>query len=310
LYPADGTTVDELLRNADTAMYRAKESWRGRAVYFEERMNAAAQARVTFERDMRHAIEHGQFVLHYQPQLSVADGNVAGVEALLRWNHPQRGLLSPLNFIQLAEETGLIEPLGEWVLRTACAQFVRWRAEGVMIPRVAVNVSPRQFRQQGFLARVRAILAETGMRADCLELEITESLLMDATRNVELTLTNLSVMGVRLALDDFGTGYSSLAYLKRFPVNIVKIDRSFVKDLPDDESSGAITGAIIAMSHALHKEVVAEGVADQDQLAFLRGLRCDLVQGFQLSRPLPAAELESFVRSLDPAPPAEQARAA
>ena len=310
LYPADGSSVDELLRNADTAMYRAKESGRGRAVYFEERMNAAAQARVTFERDMRHAIEHSQFILYYQPQQSLATEAIAGVEALVRWNHPERGLLSPLNFIQLAEETGLIEPLGEWVLRSACSQFVSWRSRGLGIPRIAVNVSPRQFKQKTFLGMVTDVLAQTGMSPDALELEITETLLMDATRDVEITLSKLSGMGIRLALDDFGTGYSSLAYLKRFPVDIVKIDRSFVKDLPHDESSGAITAAIVAMAHALHKHVVAEGVTDAEQVAFLRNVRCDFVQGFQLSRPLPAAELDAFLASVDPSPATVHARAA
>jgi len=310
LYPADGTTVDELLRNADTAMYRAKEGGRGRAVYFEERMNAAAQARVTFERDMRHAIEHQQFVLHYQPQLALQSGAIAGAEALVRWNHPERGLLSPLNFIQLAEETGLIEPLGEWVLREACTQFMEWRRRGLTLPRVAVNVSARQFRQKTLLDTIIRVLRETGMPAEALEIEITESLLMDATRNIEVTLAKLSAMGVRIAMDDFGTGFSSLAYLKRFPVDIVKIDRAFVKDLPSDESSGAITGAIIAMAHALHKEVVAEGVAEPEQAAYLRRLRCDLIQGFQLSRPLPAAEFETFVRQVHPSPSSVEARAA
>ena len=297
LYPNDGITSDDLLRNADTAMYRAKEGGRGRAVYFEERMNAAAQARVTFERDMRRAVEHGEFVLHYQPQVALATGAISGAEALVRWKHPERGLLSPMHFIQLAEDTGLIESLGEWVLREACTQYMRWQREGLLLPRIAVNVSPRQFRHDGFLALVERVLAETGMPPEALELEITESLLMDATRQVELTLGRLAGMGIRLAMDDFGTGYSSLAYLKRFPVHVVKIDRSFIKDLPREESSGAITGAIIAMAHALHKEVVAEGVMEPEQLNFLRRLRCDHVQGFHLSKPLPAEDTALFLRA-------------
>jgi diguanylate cyclase (GGDEF)-like protein len=299
LYPADGTTADDLLRNADTAMYRAKDSGRGRAVYFEERMNAAAQARVLFERDMRAAIEHRQFVLVYQPQLALPSGSIAGAEALVRWDHPERGLLSPLNFIQLAEETGLIGPLGEWVLREACEQFMRWVAEGTPIPRIAVNVSARQFADSGFLAMVCGILEATGMPARALEIEITESLLMDATLQVELTLGKLSALGIRIALDDFGTGYSSLAYLKRFPVDTVKIDRSFIKDLPGDESSGAITAAIVAMAHALNKEVVAEGVAAAEQLEMLRRLRCDVVQGYHVSRPVCANDLSAFLRTID-----------
>ncbi len=228
----------------------------------------------------------------------------------MRWNHPERGLLSPLNFIHLAEETGLIEPLGEWVLREACEQFVRWQQQGTPIARIAVNVSACQFRQKGFLGIVRGILEETGVPARSLEIEITESVLMDATRHVEITLAKLSALGIRLALDDFGTGYSSLAYLKRFPVDVVKIDRSFIKDLPGEESSGAITAAIIAMAHALRKEVVAEGVAEPEQVTFLRRLHCDLIQGYHVSRPLPADELSEFLRSAQRVPALATSRAA
>lgn len=295
LYPADGATVDDLLRNADTAMYRAKEAGRGRAVYFEERMNAAAQARVTFEREMRQAIEHEQFVLVYQPQIDAKTGIVAGAEALVRWNHPERGLLAPLHFIQLAEETGLIEPLGAWIVREACRQFVEWERAGVGLPRVAVNVSARQFKQKEFLSVITSALEDAGMAPTALEVEITESLLMDGSRSVEITLGKLAAIGVSVALDDFGTGYSSLGYLKRFPVDVVKIDRGFVKDLPGDESSRAITGAIVAMAHALQKRVVAEGVSEPEQQAYLCDLGCDVLQGFGLSRPLPADDLPAFV---------------
>jgi diguanylate cyclase (GGDEF)-like protein len=302
IYPTDGHTVDELLRNSDTAMYRAKESGRGRAVYFEERMNAAAQQRVTFERDMRHAIDGNEFVVFYQPQMDLATGAIVGAEALVRWNHPRRGLLSPLHFIQLAEETGLIEPLGEWVLREACRQYVAWRDEGLELPRVAVNVSARQFRQRDFAGLVSAMLQDSRMPASALELEVTETLLMDASRNIEVTLGKLGALGVRIALDDFGTGYSSLGYLKRFPVDIVKIDRAFIKDLPGDESSAAITAAIVAMAHALQKEVIAEGVAEPEQAAYLRRMRCDLMQGYHLSKPLPASEFAEFLRKAGAAP--------
>jgi diguanylate cyclase (GGDEF)-like protein len=296
LYPDDGVTADELLRNADTAMYRAKDGGRGQCVYFEKSMNAAAIARVRSERELHHAIDRNEFVLHYQPQLDLKTGRISGAEALVRWNHPERGLLAPAHFIQLAEETGLIERLGEWVLREACAQFQKWRGDGIALPRVGVNVSARQFQQKGFIDILDKIVHDSGMEASSLEVEITESLLLEATSTVETMLTKLKSIGVRIALDDFGTGYSSLAYLKRFPVDVVKIDRSFVKDLPADEGSAAITAAIIAMAHALRKQVVAEGVATAEQAAFLRRLRCDHIQGYHLSVPLSPSDLAELIQ--------------
>ncbi|MEP7183236.1 MAG: EAL domain-containing protein [Betaproteobacteria bacterium] len=296
LYPDDGLTADELLRNADTAMYRAKDTGRGRCVFFEERMNLVAVARVRSERDLRRAVDEGEFVLHYQPLQDLGSGAIVAAEALLRWQHPERGLLSPEHFIGLAEETGLIDRLGEWVLREACAELGALQHAGIPLPSVSVNVSARQFRQTDFVSTVGDILRVTATPPGGLEIEITESLLLDANADVVRALDELKALGVRIALDDFGTGYSSLSYLKRFPVDVVKIDRSFVKDLPDDESSSAITGAIILMSHALHKQVVAEGVATAEQAAFLRRLGCDRLQGFYLSKPLPAAALAVFVR--------------
>ncbi len=295
LYPDDGITADELLRNADTAMYRAKDSGRGQSVFFKTRMNADAIARVRSERELHHAIDRNEFVLVYQPQLDLKTGRISGAEALLRWNHPDRGLLAPAHFIELAEETGLIERLGEWVLRDACAQFQKWHGDGIALPRVGVNVSPRQFRQKGFIDILDKIVRDCGMQASSLEVEITESLLLEATSTVEAMLTKLKSIGVQIALDDFGTGYSSLAYLKRFPVDVVKIDRSFVKDLPADEGSAAITAAIIAMAHALRKKVVAEGVATAEQAAFLRRLQCDHIQGYYLSVPLSPVDLAALI---------------
>jgi len=295
LFPADGSTGEELLRNADTAMYRAKESGRGQYVYFEERMNVAARSRVNLERELRHAIDRNEFCLYYQPQQHLHTGRITGAETLLRWNHKESGLLSPVHFIQLAEETGLIERLGEWVLREACRQFRVWQAEGVTLPRIAVNVSARQFKQRKFVDTVAAILHDSGTPPQCLELEITEGLLMSAARDVEMILGELSEMGVTIALDDFGTGYSSLAYLKRFPVDVVKIDQSFVRDIPADESSSAIVRAIIAMAQALHKQVVAEGVETAAQAEFLRRLKCDQLQGYYVSRPLSARQLPEFL---------------
>ena len=205
-------------------------------------------------------------------------------------------LLAPAHFIQLAEETGLIDRLGEWVLREACAQFQKWQANGIALPRVGVNVSPRQFQQKGFIDTLDKIVRDCGMQASSLEVEITESLLLEATSTVEAMLRNLKSIGVQIALDDFGTGYSSLAYLKRFPVDVVKIDRAFVKDLPADEGSAAITAAIIAMAHALRKKVVAEGVATAEQAAFLGRLQCDHIQGYYLSVPLSPVDLAALIQ--------------
>jgi diguanylate cyclase (GGDEF)-like protein len=296
VYPQDGATADELLRNADTAMYRAKDCGRGQSVFFEEQMNVAALLRVRSERDLRHALEHREFFLVYQPMQDLRSGAVSGAEALLRWNHPDHGALAPTHFIQLAEETGLIDSLGEWVLREACIQFGRVQDERLPLPCISVNVSARQFRQANFADTVQTVLRETGVPAACLEIEITESLLLEATDAIEGTLAALSASGVRIALDDFGTGFSSLAYLKRFPVDIVKIDRSFVKDLPADKSSAAIAGAIVSMSHALQKQVVAEGVETAAQAQLLADLGCDYLQGYLFSRPLSFPDLMIFLR--------------
>ena len=295
IYPDDGLSADELLRNADTAMYRAKDRGRAQYAFFEKRMNADAVARLQAERELHHAMDRSEFVLVYQPQLDLQSGRVSGAEALLRWNHPDRGLLAPADFIHLAEETGLIEKLGEWVLGEASAQFRKWQAAGIRLPRVGVNVSPRQFQQKGFTERLEKVLRDCGMEASSLEVEITESLLLEASPAVEATLARLKSMGVHIALDDFGTGYSSLAYLKRFPVDVVKIDRAFVKDLPFDEGSAAITTAIIAMAHALRKKVVAEGVETAAQLVFLRRLKCDYIQGYYFSVPLMPDDLAGLV---------------
>ena len=295
IYPDDGVTADDLLRNADTAMYRAKEAGRGQYVYFKRRMNSDAIARVRAERDLHHAIERKEFVLRYQPQLDLKTGLISGAEALLRWNHPERGLLGPIHFIHLAEETGLIGRLGEWVLREACTQFQSWREQGIFLPRLGVNVSARQFHQRDFVGMLEKIVRDAGMSPSSLEVEITESLLLEATQAVEAMLVKMKSIGVHIALDDFGTGYSSLAYLKRFPVDVVKIDRSFIKDLPSDEGSAAITAAIIGMAHALRKTVVAEGVATAEQAEFMRRLDCDHIQGYYLSMPLEPSALAELI---------------
>jgi len=298
VYPTDGSDVEELLRNADTAMYRAKDSGRDRFVYFEEQMNAATLARMSVDRDLRTALERDEFFLVYQVQQDLRSGRISGAEALLRWRHPKLGVLLPPRFIEVAEETGLIDPIGDWVLREACRQHREWEAGGLAIPRLGVNVSARQFRQKDFADRVDAIVRECGIDAAALELEITETLLVDAERGVEETLAWLQQRGINIALDDFGTGYSSLAYLKRFSVGTVKIDRAFIKDLPADDGSAAIVRAIVAMAHALGKRVVAEGVETAEQRAFLVSAQCDHMQGYLLSRPLCANEIPALVERL------------
>ncbi len=296
IYPADGASADELLRNADTAMYRAKESGRGRYVYFEERMNVAARSRVTLERDLRRAIERSEFSLWYQPQLDLRTGQISGAEALLRWDCPDHEQRLPAEFIHLAEETGLIEPIGEWVLHETCRQFRAWQNEGLALPLVAVNVSARQFRQKGFVEKVRSILRSTGMNPRSLEIEVSEDLLNDANSGAAVMLDQLCATGVMLSLGDFGTGYSSLAHLKRFPMTTFKIAPSFVADLSADAGSGAVAEAIIAMGHALKRRVLAVGVETEKQAMILARLQCDHLQGYYFSRPRTAESLAEFVR--------------
>jgi diguanylate cyclase (GGDEF)-like protein len=295
LHPADGMTPEELLRNADTAMYRAKEGGRGRYVYFEERMNVAARARVDLEHELRGAVERSEFTLWYQPQLDARTGRISGAEALLRWDCPGRETRAPADFIQLAEETGLIEPIGEWVLREACRQFRAWESEGLLLPRVAVNISIRQFRAAGFVDQLRTILRSMGMAPQALELEITEALLHESNSQATAMLAPLAELGVSFALDDFGRGYSSLAALKRFPISRVKIHQSFVADLGAGDHSESVAGAIIAMAHGLGKRVVAEGVETESQAAGLARLGCDHFQGHFCGRPLRAADFTRFL---------------
>jgi diguanylate cyclase (GGDEF)-like protein len=295
VYPVDALGAELLMRDADTALHRAKEAGGGRVVFFEARMNQEVSRRVTLERELRRAIERDEFVLHYQPQMDVRSGMLSGAEVLIRWQHPERKLLAPGAFIDVAEQTGLIEPIGELVLRKACAQLQAWRGELSAPPRLSVNVSGRQFRRRDFAALVASILRESGVDATQLELEITETVLMEDADAASVVLDQLATLGIRLAIDDFGTGYSSLAYLKRLRFDALKIDRSFVKDVTTDEDSAAIASAIIALARTLRKETVAEGVETQEQLEFLRGEQCDLIQGFLISRPVPA---EQFVAAL------------
>ena len=296
-FPADGASAEELLKSADTAMYRAKAAGRAQAVFFEEKMNREALARVTLDRDLRAAIDRDELVLHYQPQVDVASGRIRGAEALLRWNHPKHGLVSPTRFIPLAEESGFIEQIGRWTIERACAQMKEWRAQGLPLERISVNVSPRQFRRRGLEDFIRQAVESCGLPAACIEFEITEGLLLERGEAVEGPLLELERMGHRIALDDFGTGFSSMTYLQRFPVHTVKIDRVFVEGLVLSADSQAIVAAIIAMSHALGKLVIAEGVETEGQLALLKTLRCDEIQGFLVAPALPPAEFVRFVGS-------------
>jgi EAL domain-containing protein (putative c-di-GMP-specific phosphodiesterase class I) len=289
-------TAEELLKSADTAMYRAKASGRSQAVYFEERMNAEAVARLTLDRDLRVAIERGELELHYQPKLDLREGVIRGAEALVRWRHPTLGLISPERFIPLAEESGYIEQVGHWTLREACRQMRQWRDRGLPVESIAVNVSPRQFRRRGLLEFIRDNVTQAGLPPECIGIEITEGLLMERGEAVEKLLHRLSAMGHPIALDDFGTGFSSMAYLKRFPVREIKIDRVFIEGLEQGADSEAIVAAMIAMSHALGKIVVAEGVETLGQLALLERLDCDSIQGFLVSAAVPAQDFEGLVR--------------
>ncbi|MBA1261435.1 EAL domain-containing protein [Pseudomonas stutzeri] len=291
LGPQDGEDTSQLMKNADTAMYHAKERGKNNFQFYQAEMNASALERLELESDLRHAIEQRQFVLHYQPQY-LADGvTLTGVEVLLRWWHPSRGLVPPGEFIPALEELGLVVDVGDWVLDEACRQIAAWHAAGLMVPRVSVNLSARQFIDGRLGQRIAAILQARGIEPACLELELTESILMRDIGEAMGMLDSLKRLGLSIAIDDFGTGYSSLNYLKQLPIDVLKIDRSFVDGLPQGEQDGQITRAIIAMSHSLNLSVIAEGVETQAQMDFLRKHGCDEMQGFFLGRPMPAEEL-------------------
>ena len=286
VFPADGEDAGTLIEQADITMYRAKQQGRNRFCCYAASMNQHARERLVMERELRVALELGQFVLHYQPQVELATGRIVGVEALVRWAHPLNGLVGPDDFIGVAEEMGLIVPLGQWVLRTACRQNRAWQRAGLPAMRVAVNLSARQFAEPALLRTVREALEEAELEPRYLEVEITESLVMsDVGRTID-TLEELKGLGVHLSIDDFGTGYSSLAYLKRFPIDTLKIDRSFVRDIHADPEDATIVEAIILLARSLGRSVVAEGVEDESQLRFLMRHRCDVVQGYLFSRAL------------------------
>jgi len=301
VFPDDGPDGDTILKNADTAMYHAKAAGRNNFQFFATEMNLITSERLNIEHKLRHAIARNELVLCFQPQFHAADTAPTGVEALLRWHHPTEGMISPARFIPVAEETGIIVEIGEWVLATACREMKRWIDAGLKPLRIAVNVSARQLRRRDFCETVANALTLSGLPAELLELEITESSVMENPQEAILILERLGRMGVTLAIDDFGTGYSSLAYLKLFPIDHLKIDRSFVADIETDLNDRAIAFGTIALAHSLGLKVIAEGVETEDQLELLRTNGCDEVQGFLLSKPLYSAAAFTFLHARCPA---------
>jgi diguanylate cyclase (GGDEF)-like protein/PAS domain S-box-containing protein len=303
LYPQDARDPESLMKNAELAMYRAKESGRNTYQLYTVEMQTRVSERLALESRLRRALERGEFSLHYQPQVDLRTNRIFGCEALIRWKQADLGMVAPAVFIPLAEETGLIVTIGEWVLRTACLQCKSWQEAGLPAVTVAVNISARQFREKNLLQRVGTILAETGLAPGQLELEVTESVIMHDTQQVIASLEAFRDMGVRLSVDDFGTGYSSLSYLKRFPVDRLKIDQSFVRDLSTDADDAAIAQAVITLGHTMNLRVIAEGVETPEQLAFLRKHQCDEMQGYLFGKPMPAEEFGKLLgtgRTLEP----------
>ena len=295
VYSADGKNADSLVKHADVAMYRAKEKGRNNIQFYDQAMSQRTQDRVRLEADLRHALARDQFVLHYQPQLDLNSGQVVGMESLIRWQHPVLGLLGPDRFIGLAEEMGLIGAIGAWVIHTACAQTVAWHQAGLGNLRVAVNLSPRQFTEKGLAKHIADVLLTTGLDARYLELELTESMVMTDVDSAVTILRRLKGLGCHISIDDFGTGYSSLSYLRRFPLDVLKIDRSFIGDLKRDVDAAAIVVAIISLAHSLRLKVIAEGVETQEQMDFLQTHGCDQIQGYHFSRPVGANTFERLL---------------
>jgi diguanylate cyclase (GGDEF)-like protein/PAS domain S-box-containing protein len=294
--PFDDKNMEALLQNADIAMYKAKEQGRNGFQFYTADMNTRTHKRLDLETALRRALERNELVLHYQPQVDLQSGKIFAMESLLRWQRPEQGLVSPADFIPLAEETGLIVPIGEWVLRTACAQNKAWQDAGLAPLRVAVNLSARQFQQKNLIQTISAALRDSGLQPHYLDIEITESMVMQNAAAAVKTLNELDAMGVVLSIDDFGTGYSSLSYLKRFPIDCLKIDKSFVNDVTTNPDDAAIASAIITMARSLGMKVVAEGVETEGQLRFLRARGCDAVQGYYFSRPVPAEAFLGLLR--------------
>jgi EAL domain-containing protein (putative c-di-GMP-specific phosphodiesterase class I) len=297
LHPRDGTDIEDLLVKADMAMYQAKDQGRNGHAFYGDSIAVRSLGRLELESDLRRAFDAGDFKLHYQPKMNIESGAVVGVEALLRWHHRDRGWIPPDKFIPVAEETGLIVALGDWVVRETCRQIKEWTEAGIDPVSIALNVSVGQFARDDFVDCVLRAMWQYGIKPDQLELEITESLLMRNVSGTMAALKRLGAAGISLSIDDFGTGYSSLGYLRQFPVDALKIDRSFVKDLPASSDAAAICAAIIAMARELKLRVIAEGVETREQLDFLRAHRCDEVQGYLISKPLSAVDFAQRFRS-------------
>jgi diguanylate cyclase (GGDEF)-like protein len=295
IFPVDGEDIDSILMNADAAMYHAKKQGKNNFQFYRLTMNERAMERLNLENDLRKALERDELLLHFQPKVGIESGKVVGMEALIRWQHPEIGMVSPAEFIPMAEETGLIVPIGEWVLQAACAQINAWQAQGLAPIPVSVNISSQQFQHQELLITIGRLLESSGIPPERLMLEITESVIMQNTDSTFDILNTLTAMGLRLLIDDFVTGYSSVSYLKRLPVFAIKIDRSFINDIATNPDDAAIIKAIIAMAQNLKLKVVAEGVETEEQLAFLRDEQCDVMQGYLFSRPLPAEEVSKLL---------------
>jgi diguanylate cyclase (GGDEF)-like protein/PAS domain S-box-containing protein len=297
VFPDDGTDADTLVKNADTAMYQAKENGRHTFQFFKPVMNVRAVERQSIEEGLRHALEHGEFQLYYQPKINLKTMALSGAEALIRWIRPSQEAISPARFIPVAEDCGLIVPIGRWALREACNQARAWADAGLCLPSMAVNISAMEFRDVTFLQDVRGVLKDTGLDPSSLELELTESVLMKRAEATEATLKELSAMGVQLAVDDFGTGYSSLSYLTKFPIDALKIDQSFVRQITTSPNETAIVTAVIGMGRNLKHRVIAEGVETREELEFLQAHQCDEAQGYYFGRPIPAGEFATLLKS-------------
>ncbi len=294
--PFDGADSDTMLKNADSAMYHAKSQMKNNYQFYKQSMNEAAFHKLSLENSLRRALERNEFLLYYQPQINLMTGQMVGMEALIRWQHPEKGMIPPAEFIPLAEETGLILPIGRWVLQTACLQNKAWQAAGLLPGCISVNLSSQQFKQQCIMGDITSALHDSGLDPKYLMLEITESIIMQNTDTVAAMLHDLNEMGVRASMDDFGTGYSSLNYLRRLPLFSIKIDRSFIKDIDTNPDDAIIAKAIIAMAHSLKLHVIAEGVETKEQMRFLQEIGCDEMQGHLLSRPIPAEDASRFLQ--------------